>query len=154
MLCWCMDLWIFRKNCVSSLFEQNGSVGKKTSIFLKVLTTPNFLVNLYISITFLFLVIPWWSPSLIGLPTLKDLISTLSRNGLKHPWSLSVNLIIVSSGKKSEFIQLPSYFISQWERMRKNSNNKRLWVISNALHQITLKIHRLACIVYWPYVSS
>lgn len=57
---------------------------------------------------------PVVSLSLIGLLTFKDLISTLSWNGLEPPKSVSVNLIFVSFKKKkgSLFNLLPISSIS------------------------------------------
>lgn len=81
------------------------------------------------------------SLSLIGLSTLKDLISTLSWNGLKPPRSLSVNLIFVLSEKKvSLFNFLPISSISV-----KEMKGLKMWLtaIKNSLHQVTQDVHKV-----------
>lgn len=92
--------------------------------------------------------------SLIGLSTLKDLISTASWNGLNPPRSLSANLIFVSSEKKVSLFSLLSVSSIRVKGMSERTKNRWLTAINNALHQVTLKVHKVTGIVTWASLLS
>lgn len=89
----------FRKKKMCSVsFNKVAPLVRKQAFFLKCPEHPPFPIEsrhfLHFSFSRNSLVV-----SLTGMPTLKELISTLSQVGWKLPWSLSADFILVSSEK-------------------------------------------------------
>lgn len=129
-------MWEAPENKMCSVsFNKVAPLVRKQAFFLKCPEHPPFPIESRHFLQFSFprnsLVV-----SLTGMPTVKELISTLSQVGWKLPWSLSADFILVSSEKN---INHPTNQTNKKQASNNNMNKKkkkqRLYSTSTRFYQ-------------------